>query len=154
MAHSIVTLSTSGAGGTATLTASGNLTLGPRATLQISSTTLGAATKFFVIGTLPTADATGILPRITSTTDFLTYNGATGLTPFTGYATDFTTPGTNVAVTAAASVPSSDQHQRYQEHWHVHHDDRCRADARRYLGNDPEYVRHAHLYRRHNGVRL
>ena len=36
-----------------------------------------------------------------------TYNATTGLTPFTGYATDFTTPGTNVAVTAAANVPSS-----------------------------------------------
>ena len=105
--HSNVTLSTSGASGTATLTANGNLTLGPRATLQFSSTTLGAASRFFVNGTLPTPDATGILPRIASTTDFLTYNGATGLTPFTGYATDFTTPGTNVAVAAAASVPSS-----------------------------------------------
>ena len=58
---SFVTLSTSGAGGTATLTASGNLTLAPRSTLTISSTTLGAATKFFVSGTLPAADATGIL---------------------------------------------------------------------------------------------
>ena len=42
-----------------------------------------------------------------STTDFLTYNGTTGLTPFTGYATDFSTPGTNVAVTAASTVASS-----------------------------------------------
>ena len=89
------------------MTASGNLTLGPRATLQITSTTLGAATKVFVNGTLPAADATGILPRIASTTDFLTYSGATGLTPFTGYSADFTMPGTNVAVAAAASVPSS-----------------------------------------------
>ena len=89
------------------MTASGNLTLAPRSTLQISSTTLGAATRFFVSGTLPPADATGILQHIASTTDFLTYNGTTGLTPFTGYATDFSTPGTNVAVTAASTVASS-----------------------------------------------
>ncbi len=80
-------------GGTVTLTANGNLTLGPRATLQVTSTTLGAASKFFVNGTLPAADATGILSRIVGSTDFLTYNGATGLTPYTGYATDFTTRG-------------------------------------------------------------
>ncbi len=86
--HSALTLSTSGTG-TATLTANGNLTLGPRSTLQITSSTLGAATKFFVNGTLPTADATGILQRVATTTDFVTYNGTTGLTPFTGYATDF-----------------------------------------------------------------
>ena len=104
--HSNVTLTPNG-GGTVTLTANGNLTLGPRSTLQVTSTTLGAASKMFVNGTLPAADATGILSRVVGSTDFLTYNGATGLTPFTGYATDFTTPGTNVAVTAAASVPSS-----------------------------------------------
>ena len=52
-------------------------------------------------------DATGILQHMASTTDFLTYNGTTGLTPFTGYATDFSTPGTNVAVTAASTVASS-----------------------------------------------
>jgi len=104
---SVVTLTPNGAGGTVRVTANGNLTLGPRATLQVSSATLGAASRFFVNGTLPAADATGILPRIASTTDFLTYNGATGLTPFTGYATDFSTPGTNVAVAAASTVASS-----------------------------------------------
>jgi hypothetical protein len=39
--------------------------------------------------------------------DFVGYNGATGFTPYTGYATDFNTPGTNVSVTAATAVNSS-----------------------------------------------
>ncbi len=34
----------------------------------------------FINGTMPTPDATGILPRVVSSTDFVTYNGATGLT--------------------------------------------------------------------------
>ena len=89
------------------MTVNGNLTLAPRATLQVTSATLGAASKMFINGTLPAADATGILSRVVGSTDFLTYNATTGLTPYTGYATDFTTAGTNVAVTAAASVPSS-----------------------------------------------
>ena len=53
----------------------------------------GAAGKVFFNGTIPTADATGILPRIVGTNDFITYNGTTGMTPYTGYATDFSTPG-------------------------------------------------------------
>lgn len=61
----------------------------------------------FVNGTLPAADATGILPRMVGSSDFLTYSGATGLTPYTGYAPDFSTAGTNVAVTAASTVTSS-----------------------------------------------
>ena len=105
--HNVLTITPNGTGGTATLTANGNLSLGSRATLQVSTSTLGAASKLFVNGTLPTADATGILPRIVGSSDFLTYNATTGLTPYTGYATDFSTPGTNVAVTAASTVASS-----------------------------------------------
>ena len=53
------------------------------------------------------ADATGILPRVVTTADFVTYSGVTGFTPYTAYATDFTTAGTNVSTTGAASVASS-----------------------------------------------
>ncbi len=105
--HNVVTLTPNGAGGTATVTASGDLTIAPRATLQVTSTTLGAASKMFVSGTLPTADATGILPRIVGSNDFLTYSGATGLTPYTGYAPNFSTAGTNVAISASTAVASS-----------------------------------------------
>src|SRR5204862_45390 len=66
-----------------------------------------AVAKVFFNGTIPTADATGILPRVVGTNDFITYNGATGMTPFTGYAADFSTPGTNVAITAATNVATS-----------------------------------------------
>ena len=105
--HNNVTLTPGSGGGTVSVTANGNLTLAPRATLQVTSATLGAASKMFINGTMPAADATGILSRVVGSTDFLTYNATTGLTPYTGYATDFTTAGTNVAVTAAASVPNS-----------------------------------------------
>ncbi len=101
-----VTLTPNGTG-TVTVTANGNLTLAPRATLQVVSSTLGAASKMFINGTMPAADATGILSRVVGSTDFLTYNATTGLTPYTGYSTDFTTAGTNVFTNAAASVASS-----------------------------------------------
>jgi autotransporter-associated beta strand protein len=103
----VLTLTAGATGGTATLTANGNLTLAPRAAMQISSGSLSAAAKMFVNGTMPAADSTGILPRIVGTSDFITYNGTTGMTPYTGYATDFSTAGTNVAITAAATVASS-----------------------------------------------
>ncbi len=105
--HNMILFAPSGAAGTATLTVASSLAMSPRSTLHLSTTTLGAASKMFVNGTLPAADATGILPRIVGTNDFLTYNGTTGFTTYTGYAPDFTTAGTNVAVTAAASVPAS-----------------------------------------------
>jgi autotransporter-associated beta strand protein len=105
--HNILSLTPGNAGGTVTLTASGDLTLAPRATLQITSATLGAASKVFVSGTLPAADATGILPRVVGTSDFLTYNSATGLTPYTGYASDFSTAGSNVAITSAVPTVAS-----------------------------------------------
>ncbi|MGH8093403.1 MAG: beta strand repeat-containing protein, partial [Chthoniobacterales bacterium] len=105
--YNVITLTPAGTGGTVTLTVGSDLTMSSRSTLQIASSTIGAASEMFVNGALPAADATGILPRIVGTSDFLTYNGTTGFTPYTGYAPDFTTAGTNVAVTAAASVPTS-----------------------------------------------
>jgi autotransporter-associated beta strand protein len=104
--HNIITLATSGTG-TAAVTDAGDFTMVPRSTVAISSTTLGGTAQLFVNGAVPPPDATGILPRVVSSTDFLTYNGTTGFTPFTGYATDFNTPGTNVSVTAATAVNSS-----------------------------------------------
>jgi fibronectin-binding autotransporter adhesin len=105
--HGGVTLTPNGAGGTVTINVANDLSLASRATLSFSATTLGAASKVFVGGTLPAADATGILPRMANAADFLTYNATTGITPFTGYAADFSTPGTNVAVAAASTVASS-----------------------------------------------
>jgi autotransporter-associated beta strand protein len=105
--HAVVNITPGATGGTADLTASGNLTLAPRATMQVSSTTLGAASKLFVSGSIPAADATGILPRMFGSADFLTYSPVTGMTPYTGYALDFSTPGTNVSVTAASTVAAS-----------------------------------------------
>ncbi len=105
--HAVFNITPGATGGTADVTASGDLTLASRATLQISSSTIGAASKLFVGGSMPAPDATGIFSRIYSSADFLTYNGATGFTPYTGYAADFSTPGTNVAVTAASTVASS-----------------------------------------------
>lgn len=107
--HNVVNIIT-GAGaagsgtGSATLTVNGNLTLAPRATMVIGNTSLGGVSKLFVNGTLPAADSTGILPRMVGTNDFLTYNAATGFTPFTAYATDFSTPGTNVTRAAASTI--------------------------------------------------
>ncbi len=94
--HNNVTLTPGVSGGTVTVNVAGDLVLAPRATLQVTSSTLGGASKMFVGGALPAADATGILSHVVGSTDFLTYNATTGLTPYTGYATDFTTAGTNV----------------------------------------------------------
>jgi autotransporter-associated beta strand protein len=105
--HNIVTLAPTGAGGTATVTVAGPLSLASRATMLITTTTLGAASKMFVNGALPAADATGILPRIVGTNDFVTYSGVTGITPYTGYSPDFNTAGTNVAISASTNVASS-----------------------------------------------
>jgi fibronectin-binding autotransporter adhesin len=114
--HNLVTVTPNGTGGTAFLTCAGNLTMAPRATLALSGPSAspmgGAATRFFVNGTLPPADATGILPRVfgtgTNATDFMTYSATTGFTPFTGYtANSLTTPSVNVALTAATATSGS-----------------------------------------------
>ena len=104
--HNVITLATSGTG-TDVVTDAGDFTMVPRSTVGFSATTLGGTTQLFVNGAVPPPDATLILPRVVTTTDFVGYNGATGFTPYTGYATDFNTPGTNVSVTAATTVNSS-----------------------------------------------
>lgn len=96
-----------GTGGTAMLTIAGDLTLSNRATMLVSGSTIGAAGQVFINGAMPAPDATGILRRISGSSDFLTYNGTTGLTPFGGYAPDFNTPGANVALTAASTLSAS-----------------------------------------------
>ena len=98
--HNIITLATTGTG-TDAVTDAGDFTMAPRSTVGFSTTTLGGTTQLFVNGAVPAPDATVILPRVVTATDFVGYNGATGFTPYTGYATDFSTPGTNVSVTAA-----------------------------------------------------
>src|SRR4029077_14431261 len=104
--HSVLNLATSGTG-TVALTLANDFTMTPRSSLGFNINTLGGTTKLFVNGAVPAADATGILPRFVTISDFVTYNGVTGLTPYTGYATHFSTPGTNVSVTAASTVASS-----------------------------------------------
>ena len=104
--HNVLNLATSGTG-TVALTVANDFTMAPRSSLGFNITTLGGTTKLFVNGAVPAGDATGILPRVVTTSDFVTYNGVTGFTPYTGYATDFTTAGTNVSTTGAATVASS-----------------------------------------------
>ncbi len=107
--NNVVTMQPNG-GGSVTLTATGDLSVGPRATLFVNTlgagNTLGANARFFVNGSLPAADATGILQRVTNSADFVTYNATTGLTPFASYSPDFSTPNTNVAITAATVAPT------------------------------------------------
>ena len=71
--HNIVTLTPNGAGGTVTVTAAATHARRRAPRSRSAPTTLGASSKLFVNGTLPAADATGILPRIVSNADFLTY---------------------------------------------------------------------------------
>ena len=104
--HNVITLATSGTG-TDVVTVAGNFTMVPRSSVAFSTTTLGGTTQLFVNGTVPAADPTFILPRVVTATDFVRYNVGTGFTPYTGYATDFTTPGTNVSVTGAATPVNS-----------------------------------------------
>lgn len=106
--HNVLTVTPNGTLGTASFTAAGNLTMAPRSTMLISAgTLLGDRARAYFNGTIPAADATGILTRIVSSNDFVTYSAATGMTPYTGYATDFSTAGTNVAIAAATTVASS-----------------------------------------------
>lgn len=105
--NNVVTITPNGVGGTATVTVDGPLSLASRATMVVSSTTLSAASKMFINGSMPAADGTGILPRMVGSSDFLTYSAVTGLTPYTGYSLNTFTPGTNVSLTAASTVVSS-----------------------------------------------
>ena len=104
--HHIITLATSGTG-TAAVTDAGDFTMVPRSTVAFNTTTLGGTTQLFVSGAVPAPDPTFILPRVVTASDFVRYDAVTGFTPYTGYATDFNTPGTNVSVTAATAVNSS-----------------------------------------------
>ena len=105
--HHIITLATSGTG-TDSVTVAGDFTMAPpRSTVAFSTTTLGGTTRLLVNGSVPVPDPTFILPRVVTASDFVRYDAVTGFTPYTGYATDFNTPGTNVSVTAATAVNSS-----------------------------------------------
>jgi autotransporter-associated beta strand protein len=103
-------LQPNGAGGAVVLTGN-NLSIAPRAAMQVQAlgagNVLGGSAQLKFSGTVPAADSTGILRRIVSNTDFLTYNASTGLTPLTTYAPDFTTPGTNVSIAASTAIASS-----------------------------------------------
>jgi autotransporter-associated beta strand protein len=101
--------------GSATVTATGNLTMSPRSTMLVQTLTtpaanagnlLGGNAQLKINGTVPAGDSTGILPRVITTSDFVTYNAGTGITPYTGYSGTFAA-GTNVAITAATTVSSS-----------------------------------------------
>lgn len=75
--------------GTATVTAVGNLSMNPRTTLQVTTTTtgtgnasnlLGGNARAIFNGTVPAAVG-GIIPRIIGPSDFVTYDPTTGITP-------------------------------------------------------------------------
>ncbi len=110
------------------LTASGNLLMGSRATLAITTpnvlptpappatpvSTLGGTAQLFVTGSAPATDATGLVDRVYSgsaagtPTDFVKYSPATGFTPLAvgDYSSTFTT-GTNVFTSGNATVATS-----------------------------------------------
>ncbi len=116
-------------GNTETSTITGNnLTIAPRSTLMIG--TSGTATQSFVLGTqakvkfngtIPAADNTGIIRgvvtgsvtsnfgviAVNNPSDLVIYDATDGFKAFTGYATDFTTAGSNVNVSAASTVAAS-----------------------------------------------
>ncbi|MBV8501351.1 MAG: PEP-CTERM sorting domain-containing protein [Paucibacter sp.] len=107
--HNVVNITATGTTGTSTLYAS-DLVMAQRSTLQISSATLGAASKLFVAGALPAADSTGILQGVIGKSDFVTYNATTGVTPLAAgaYAASFAAgAGANVALTASTNAIAS-----------------------------------------------
>jgi fibronectin-binding autotransporter adhesin len=120
--HNGVTIAPNG--GTSTVTAT-NLTLGPRATLSIGTAgatgtaVLGTNAKLIFTGSVPAADSTGIIRGMVTGTatnsgtlqptpaDLVVYDAVDGFKAYTGYATDFSTAGTNVNVSAASTLGSS-----------------------------------------------
>jgi fibronectin-binding autotransporter adhesin len=100
-----VFVTANGSAGTATLTIANDLSLASRATLRLSTSLFG---RVFVNGSVPAADATGILPRMIGSGGFLTYNSTTReLEPYSTYAENSFTPGANVSLTTASTVASS-----------------------------------------------
>ena len=151
--HNVLNLATSGSG-TVALTVANDFTMAPRSSLAFNISTLGGTTKLFVNGAVPAGDATGILPRVVTTSDFVTYNGATGFTPYTGYATDFTTAGTNVSTTGAATCCKLGECECGEECRRRHYNHHCRPDPWRHVRHGAQRFRHAHLCWRHDCLRL
>lgn len=102
--------------GSAAVTASGDLTLDPRSTLQVTTTTIGTGNagnliggnaRAFFNGTVPAASS-GIIPRIIGPSDFVRYETATGITPLAaGDYSSTLAAGTNVNLSAASSTAGS-----------------------------------------------
>ena len=92
--------------GSATFSATGDLAMDSRATLQVSaaSTVLGVTGFAKFAGNVPAAVG-GIIPRIVSTSDFVFYDGTNGLTPLpaASYSSTFNA-GANVTRSTAGSV--------------------------------------------------
>ena len=104
--NNVITIAPTGTGGTATFAATGNLTMDPRSTVQISATsTVLAATGFVKFGGTVPAAVGGIIPRIVSTSDFVIYDPTNGFSPLpaASYATSYTA-GANVSLGAAAAT--------------------------------------------------
>jgi autotransporter-associated beta strand protein len=103
--HNTIAIAPTGAG-TATFAATGNLTMDPRSTLQISASSTVLGTTGFVKfgGTVP-APVGGIIPRVVSTSDFVTYDATNGFTPLpaASYQSSYVA-GANVALSAATST--------------------------------------------------
>jgi fibronectin-binding autotransporter adhesin len=108
--HNVVAMTPNG-GGSTTLTVAGDLTLSPRSTMQFTATgtgnTLGGNARIFFGGNVPAA-SNGIIPNIIGPSDFVTYNGTTGITPLAAgdYAGSLTA-GANVNLTAASGTSGS-----------------------------------------------
>jgi hypothetical protein len=150
--HNIITIAPTGTGGTATIAATGNLTMDPRSTLQISASSTVLGTSGFVKfgGSVPTGvGANSIIPRVVSTSDFVQYtsNGFTPL-PAGSYATSYTA-GADVALTAAASVPSTVAINAVKTDRIVRHDDHFRPGVDGELGDDVCRLRHPYHHGRH-----
>lgn len=109
--HNVVTLTTNGVagGGSIVLTNAGNLSLDPRATMQINATgtsaVLGTTSKYIVNGSVPAAVG-GIIPRMIGASDFVFYDATDGFKPLTTYSPTLAA-GANVSYATAQNTAGS-----------------------------------------------
>jgi hypothetical protein len=98
--------------GTSSLIAAGTLTMSSGSTLLVSGTGFGTTNTVLFQGGVPTADSTGILPRVVTgngtSTDFAVYNTSIGILPYTGYATSVSGgANANVQLSAGSTVSTN-----------------------------------------------
>jgi autotransporter-associated beta strand protein len=107
-------VSTAGSGASSTTVTFGKLTRDASATVDFSGTGLGSASSRLVFTQAPTTVGSngGVLPYATftgTTQDFATYNGSSGVTAFTGYASTLASAGASdiVLLTSSASLTAN-----------------------------------------------